>query len=53
MEEETIDIKFNAKKPNIIGNMTITSSDTRKVISEGFEPLSVVLDASKTEVNIP
>ena len=53
MEEETINIKFTAKKPNIIGNMTITSSDTRRAISEGFEPLSVVLDASKTEVNVP
>lgn len=53
MDDKTIDIKFDAKKPNIIGNMTITSSDTRRAVSEGFEPLSVILDASKTEVNIP
>jgi hypothetical protein len=34
MEEETIEIKFVADKPDIVGNMTVTSSDTRQPISE-------------------
>ena len=53
MDEETIEIKFVADKPDIVGKMTITSADTRKPISDWFEPLSVILDASKTEVNVP
>ena len=53
MEEETIEIKFMADKPDIVGNMTVTSADTRKPVSEGFEPLTVILDASKTEINVP
>ena len=52
MEEETIEIKFVADKPDIVGNMTVTSSDTRQPISEWFEPLTVIIDASKTEVNV-
>ena len=53
MEEEIIEIKFIAKKPDIIGNMTVISNDTRQPISEWFEPLTVILDASKTEINVP
>ena len=53
MEEETIEIKFTAKKPNIIGNMTVISNETRLPVSEWFEPLTVILDASKTEINVP
>lgn len=53
MEEETVEIKFIAKKPNIIWNMTIISNDTRLPVSEWFEPLTVILDASKTEINVP
>jgi hypothetical protein len=34
MEEETIEIKFIADKPDIVGNMTVTSADTRKPVSE-------------------
>ena len=53
MEEEETNIKFEAKKPDIVWNITITSSDSRKPISEWFEPLTVILDASKTEINVP
>ena len=53
MDEETIEIKFVADKPDIVGKMTITSADTRTPVSEWFEPLTVILDASKTEVNVP
>ena len=53
MDEETIEIKFTVKKPDILGNMTITSKDTKSPVSEWFEPLTVILDASKTEINIP
>ena len=53
MQEETIEIKFTAKKPNIIGNMTVISNETRLQVSEWFEPLTVILDASKTEINVP
>ena len=53
MEEETTTIKFIADKPDIVGNMAITLADTRQPVSEWFEPLTVVLDASKTEINIP
>ena len=53
MDEEETNIKFEAKKPDIVWNITITSSDSRKPISEWFEPLTVILDASKTEINVP
>ena len=53
MDEETIEIKFVADKPDIVGKMTITSADTRDPVSEWFEPLTVIIDASKTEVNVP
>jgi hypothetical protein len=36
--------------------MTVTSAEKdesqRKPVTEGFEPLTVVIDASKTEINI-
>lgn len=50
--DEVKEIKVLAKKPDIVWSMTITSSDTRQPISEWFEPLTVILDASKTEINI-
>lgn len=53
MAEETIEIKFVADKPDIVGNMTVTLADTRQPVSEWFEPLTVILDASKTEINVP
>ena len=53
MDEEVIEIKFIVKKPDILWNMTITSSETKLPVSEWFEPLTVILDASKTEINIP
>lgn len=53
MEEETIEIKFVADKPDIVGKVTVTDPDDRKPVSEWFEPLTVVIDASKTEVNVP
>ena len=53
MDEETIEIKFVADKPDIVGNMTVTLADTREPVSEWFEPLTVILDASKTEINVP
>ena len=52
MDEEMIDIVFTAKKPDIVGKMTITSADTQEPITEWFEPLTVIIDASKTEVNV-
>ncbi len=52
IEDKEINIKFSAKRPEIVWNMTITSADTGTPISEWFEPLTVILDASKTEVNI-
>ncbi len=53
MDEETIEIKFVADKPDIVGNMTVTDPENRKPLSEWFEPLTVILDASKTEINVP
>lgn len=53
MDEEEIEMKIVAKRPDIVWKMTISSSDTRLPISEWFEPLTVILDASKTEINIP
>ena len=57
MDDATKIIKFIAKKPEIIWNLTITSDDRnpsdRVEVSEWFEPLTVILDASKTEINIP
>jgi hypothetical protein len=32
--------------------MTVTLADTRQPVSEWFEPLTVILDASKTEINV-
>ena len=56
MDEEEIIINFTAKKPDIVWLITITSSEKdetqRKTVTEWFEPLTVILDASKTEVNI-
>lgn len=50
-------IKINAKKADIVWKLSIMSSEKdpkdRKVISEWFSPLEVILDASKTEINIP
>ena len=53
MDEEEFIITFTAKKPDIVGNMTITLADTREPVTEGFEPLTVILDVSKTEINVP
>ena len=57
IEDATKVIKFTAKKADIVWNLTVTSSENdtkeRKPISEGFSPLTVILDASKTEINIP
>ena len=56
IDDETKIIKFIAKKPDIVWEINITSAESnesqRRPISEGFEPLTVILDASKTEVNI-
>ena len=56
MEEETRNINFTAQKADIVWLLTITSSETdesqRKPVTEWFEPLTVILDASKTEINI-
>ena len=56
MEEETKNIKFTAQKADIVWLLTITSAEPdasqRKPVTEWFEPLTVVLDASKTEVNV-
>ena len=50
-------IKINAKKSDIVWKLSITSAEKdpkdRKVVSDGFSPLEVILDASKTEINIP
>ena len=57
IDDATKVIKFVAKKPDIIWILSITTAETdpnqRKPISEGFEPLQVILDASKTEINVP
>jgi hypothetical protein len=34
MDEETIEIKFVADKPDIVGNMTVTDPENRKPLSE-------------------
>ena len=56
MEQEARSIRFVAQKDPIVWVMTITSAETdekkRKPVKEWFEPLTVILDASKTEVNI-
>ena len=56
MEEETRNIRFTAKKDAVVWIMTITSAEKdesqRKPVTEWFEPLTVVIDASKTEINI-
>ena len=53
MDDKTIDIKIVTKKADVIWKISILAADTRKDISEWFEPLSVILDASKTEINVP
>lgn len=57
IDDATKIIKFTAKKPDIVGYLSITTADSdpekRRPVSDGFEPLSVILDASKTEINIP
>lgn len=53
IEEEQRNITFTVKKPDIIWHMTLTSKETWQEIKEWFEPLTVILDASKTEINIP
>ena len=57
IEDATKVIKFVAKKPDIIWILSITTAeqdpDLRKPVSEWFEPLQVILDASKTEINVP
>ncbi len=57
MEEEKKIIKFIAKKSEIVWILSITSAESnpedRIPISEWFEPLTVILDASKTEINVP
>ncbi len=56
MEEETRNINFTAQKADIVWLLTITSAEKdesqRKPVTEWFEPLTVILDASKTEINI-
>ena len=56
MDEEEITINFVAQKPEIVWLITISSSEKdeaqRTAVTEWFEPLTVILDASKTEVNI-
>ena len=56
IEDATKVIKFTAKKADIVWNLTVTSSENdtkeRKPIFEGFSPLTVILDASKTEILI-
>jgi hypothetical protein len=53
MDDRVIDIKIVTKKDDVIWKISILSPDTREDILEWFEPLSVILDASKTEINVP
>ncbi len=53
IEDATKVIKFVAKKADVVWNLTVTSSEDGKPVSEWFSPLTVVLDASKTEINVP
>lgn len=53
IEEATFNIQIVAKKRDIVWNISVLTPDTREEISDWFEPLSVILDASKTEINIP
>ncbi len=53
MDEETEEIKITVEKPEILWKLTVTSNETKQPVSEWFEPLTVILDASKTEVNVP
>lgn len=53
IDEQVKTITFTVKKPDIVGNLTITSPDSWEPVDEWFEPLTVILDASKTEINIP
>lgn len=46
-------VTFTVKKPDIVWKISIVSRDTREPVDEWFEPLTVILDASKTEINIP
>ena len=56
IDKKIIDIKFTAKKQDIVWKVVITTDDRnpndRVPVSEWFEPLSVIIDASKTEVNV-
>ena len=53
IEETTFNIKFIAKKADIVWKISVLDPDTRTEVLDWFEPLSVILDASKTEINIP
>jgi len=53
IEETTFNIQIVAKKRDVVWNISVLTPDTREEISDWFEPLSVILDASKTEINIP
>ena len=53
MDEESRIITFTVKKADIVWHLTITDPESRATVSDWFEPLTVVLDASKTEINIP
>jgi len=56
MPVEYRSVRFTAKKPDIVWNMVVTSAESdpnlRKTVKEWFEPLTVIIDASKTEVNV-
>ena len=57
IDDSTKVIKITANKPDIVWIISVMSNETdpkeRKQISEWFSPLTVILDASKTEINIP
>ena len=57
LDDATKIIKISANKQDIVWIITITSNESdsqaRREISEWFSPLTVFLDASKTEINIP
>ena len=57
IDDATKVIKITVNKPDIVWIISVMSNEAdpkeRKQISEWFSPLTVVLDASKTEVNIP
>ena len=53
VDDKIININIVIKKRDVVWKISILSADTRKDVSEWFEPLSVILDASKTEINVP